>query len=58
MRKEKAKMYKFPIGVIVDSFRLPLNEAIVKAASIGAQGLQMYAVRGDTSPEEMTAEKR
>ncbi|MBE6632551.1 MAG: sugar phosphate isomerase/epimerase [Ruminococcaceae bacterium] len=51
-------MYKFPIGVIVDSFRLPLNEAIAAAASIGAQGLQMYAVSGATSPEEMTAEKR
>ena len=51
-------MYQFPIGVIVDSFRLPLEEAIAAAAKLGVQGMQMYATYGATSPEEMDAAKR
>ena len=27
-------MYNFPIGVMIDSFRLPMKEAIDKAVSI------------------------
>lgn len=50
-------MYNFPIGVIVDSFRLPMEEAIKKAAEVGAQGIQVYASHGDMSPENVTAEK-
>lgn len=51
-------MRKFDIGVIVDSFRLPTKEAIVRAAQIGAQGLQMYCTKGDNAPENLTKEKR
>ena len=51
-------MYKFPIGVIIDSFRLPTYEAIKEASKIGAKGIQMYATTGENSPEELTAEKR
>lgn len=51
-------MYKFPIGVMLDSFRLPAKEAVKKAAEIGAQGLQMYATSGEFSPENMSASKR
>ena len=51
-------MYQFPIGVIVDSFRLPLEEAVAAAARLGVQGMQMYATYGATSPEEMDAAKR
>ena len=36
-------MKQFPIGVMLDSFRLPLDEAIEQAVSIGAQGFQAYA---------------
>ena len=50
-------MYNFPIGVMIDSFRLPMKEAIDKAVSIGAKGFQMYATYGEHSPENMTAEK-
>ena len=46
-------MYKFPIGVIVDSFRLPIPEAVKKAAEIGAQGIQVYATRGAMAPENL-----
>ncbi len=51
-------MHSFPIGVIVDSFRLPLEEAVAAAARLGVQGMQMYAVSGDTSPEALDAAKR
>jgi len=51
-------MYKFPIGVMIDSFRLPLDEALDAAVKVGAQGFQMYAVHGDHTPEALTAEKR
>lgn len=51
-------MYNFPIGVMLDSFRLPTKEAILKAAEIGANGLQMYSTNGENSPENLTKEKR
>jgi len=51
-------MYKFPIGVMVESFRTDIKTAILKAAEIGAQGLQMYATKGDNSPENLTGAKR
>ena len=50
-------MYNFPIGVMMDSFRLPVPEAIQKAVAIGAQGFQMYATYGEHSPEHMTPAK-
>lgn len=51
-------MYRFPIGVIIDSFRIDTREAILKAAALGADGIQMYGTKGENSPEELTAEKR
>ena len=51
-------MYSFPIGVMVDSFRLPIRDAIKKAAEIGAKGLQMYATSGENSPENLKGSKR
>lgn len=50
-------MYKFPIGVIVDSFNLPMPEAIKKAREIGASGIQVYTAFGDMAPENMTDAK-
>ncbi|MBQ8689211.1 MAG: sugar phosphate isomerase/epimerase [Clostridia bacterium] len=51
-------MYNFPIGVILESFKLPRSEAIKKAAEIGADGIQMYATKGDNSPENLSASAR
>ena len=45
---------KLPIGVILESFRLPFNEAVAKAREVGAQGLQIYATRGEMAPENLT----
>lgn len=51
-------MYNFPIGVIVDSFQVEIPEAVKKAASIGAQGIQVYSTYGDMAPENLTGSKR
>ena len=50
-------MGRFPIGVIIDSFRTDITTAVKKAAGVGAQGIQVYATRGEMSPENMTAAK-
>ena len=51
-------MYNFPIGVIIDSFRCDLKEAVKKAADLGANGIQVYASRGEMDPDNMTPAKR
>ena len=51
-------MYDFSIGVMLESFRTDIPTALKKAAALGAQGIQVYATRGELSPEKMTGEKR
>ena len=51
-------MYQFPIGVLMDSFRLDTRQAIEKAAALGAKGVQMYATKGEHAPENMTVQQR
>lgn len=51
-------MYRFPIGVIIDSFRTDTRAAIVKAAELGADGIQMYSTRGANAPENLNASTR
>ena len=51
-------MYNFSIGVIVDSFRLPIKDAVKKAAEVGAQGIQVYSTRGEMAPENLSAAAR
>lgn len=51
-------MYKFPIGVITHSFRVGTRASIMKAAEIGADGIQMYVAEGPNTPENLTPEKR
>lgn len=51
-------MYQFPIGVMLDSFRLPFDEALNAAVRVGAKGLQMYATSGEFSPEQFTKQNR
>lgn len=50
-------MGRFPIGVIIDSFRTDIPTAVKKAAAVGAQGIQVYATRGEMSPENMNTAK-
>ncbi len=51
-------MYQFPIGLMLDSFKLDTITAIEKSAKLGAKGLQMYATSGQYSPEQLTTAKR
>ena len=51
-------MSAFKIGVLADGFRLPPREAIAKAAELGAEGVQVYAVGGETAPEAMDSVAR
>lgn len=51
-------MYQFPIGVIVDSFRTDTRTAILQAAKLGADGIQMYVSRGENTPENLSPAAR
>ena len=51
-------MYRFPIGVILESFRTDRSTAIRQAAAMGAQGIQMYATYGENAPENLNAAAR
>ncbi len=51
-------MYKFPIGVMLESFKLPFDEAISAASQMGADGIQMYCTNGEHAPENLSASAR
>lgn len=51
-------MYNFSIGVITDSFRTDIKTAVKKAAALGVGGIQVYATKGETAPENLSPEKR
>ncbi len=51
-------MYRFPIGVIIDSFRCDTDEAIDRAGALGAAGIQMYASNGHNAPEKLSPARR
>lgn len=46
------------IGVMVESFRLGLEGGLEAAAALKADGVQMYAVRGQTHPDNMNSAAR
>ena len=45
------------IGVLLEGFRLDLKEAVARAAALGVEGIQAYAVDGELAPENMTNAK-
>lgn len=51
-------MFKFPIGVMLESFRLDTRSAIKKAVEIGADGIQMGAAYGPNAPENLSPDAR
>ncbi|MCI3920844.1 sugar phosphate isomerase/epimerase [Paenibacillus sp. TRM 82003] len=51
-------MNEFKIGVMVDSFRVGVREGLKKAKSVGADGVQIYAVDGEMDPRNMTPADR
>ncbi len=48
----------FKLGIISDLFKLPAREGIIKAKELGADGVQIYAVKGEVCPENMSNQAR
>ncbi len=46
------------IGMMVDSLRLGIKEGIKKAAGMQVKGIQIYAVSGETDPDNLTPGQR
>ncbi|MGI2294637.1 sugar phosphate isomerase/epimerase family protein [Paenibacillus sp. GXUN7292] len=46
------------IGVIVDSYQVGVREGLKKAKAAGADGVQIYAVKGEFSPQALNAAAR
>lgn len=51
-------MFQFPIGAMVESFRMDTFDAIRHAAALGVSGLQMYCTKGENAPENMSARRK
>ncbi len=51
-------MTEFKIGVIGDSFRVPLRESVAMAKNLGADGISFYAATKDLSPEILMPKQR
>ncbi len=51
-------MGNFRIGIMADSLKLPFYQSMEKCAELGADGVQLYAVSGEMSPENMTRWER
>lgn len=45
-------------GIIVDSLRLPLHEGLQKAKELGADGVQIYAIKGAMDPDNLSSSAR
>ena len=45
------------IGVLLEGFQLDLKESVKRAAALGIEGIQAYAVSGELAPENMTDAK-
>lgn len=51
-------MHKFPIGVMLESFQLPIPAALKKARELGAEGIQVYSTYGELSPDKLVGAER
>ncbi len=51
-------MYDFSIGVLLDSFRTDAEQAMKQAATLGLNGIQVYATEGNMAPENMDSRRR
>lgn len=57
-KERKKKMYSFPIGVLLESFRTDIKTALDLAVSVGVSGIQVLATAGELDAETITVEKR
>lgn len=49
---------RFPIGIMLESFRCDTRAAMDMAAAMGVSGVQMYATSGENAPQNLTASDR
>ena len=56
--RESRVMRPFRIGIVADCLHLPVQEAVARAAELGAEGVQVYTVRGPMSPRQLDARAR
>ena len=46
------------IGVLLDSLRLDMEAGLAAASELGADGVQIYATRGDAHPKRLAGARR
>lgn len=51
-------MKNYPIGVMLESFKVDYVTALKYAVEVGATGIQVYATDGELSPRNLVGEKR
>ncbi len=51
-------MSTFPIGIILESLKQPIPQALDTIREMGAQGLQVYSTYGELSPGKLTPAKK
>ena len=51
-------MSTFPIGIILESLKQTIPQALDTIRALGAQGLQAYATYGELSPDNLTPAKK
>jgi len=51
-------VYHFPIGVLLESFLLPTQDALDKAQALGMNGVQIRVTSGELAPENMSKDAR
>ncbi|MDD4565888.1 MAG: sugar phosphate isomerase/epimerase [Eubacteriales bacterium] len=49
---------EFKLGVVLESFELEFEKALTKASELELDGIQMYATKGTTTPENMSSSDR
>ncbi len=51
-------MYKFPIGVLLGSFKSDIKTSLKSAVEVGVKGIQVSATSGELAPENLVGNKR
>jgi sugar phosphate isomerase/epimerase len=51
-------MKSFPIGVILESLKMPLVQSLDTIAAMKVEGIQVYATKGELSPKHISREMR
>ncbi len=49
---------RFKLGILIDCLKLPLRDGVLKAAELGADGIQVYVTRGEMYPDNLSATGR